>query len=299
MEELSAMIFDIKHFAVHDGDGIRTTVYFKGCPLRCKWCHNPEGIEKETILQFSAERCSGCAACSTVCPQDVHVFKDSIHTVQRKNCIMCGQCSDVCPTNALALCGKHMKISEVLQAVLEDVPFYAKTGGVTLSGGECLCQSDFCSMLLCELHTRGINTAVDTSGFVPREAFVKVLPYTDLFLYDIKHFDPDLHRKYTGVDNQLILENLCWLSERNKRIEIRIPLIPGVNDDDETIQSTGTLLSTLRGIDKVRILPYNYLAGSKYTLIGKENTMPECQQLTEERLRKVKSILSSFDLIVV
>ena len=299
MKELTAEIFDVKRFAIHDGDGIRTTVFFKGCPLHCVWCHNPEGIAPYPELQFAPERCAGCGECVRVCPNGVHALENKMHTLRRTACSACGRCAEACLTNALTLCGRRMTLEQVLQTVLADMPFYGETGGVTLSGGECLCQPEFCAALLRALHARSVNTAVDTSGCVPRSAIEQVLDAADIFLYDIKHIDPEQHRRYTGVDNALILDNLRFLNEKGKRIEIRIPLIPGVNDDVQTISQIGALLARMQMVEKVRVLPYNNLAGSKYTLLGRQNTMPACQPPAEVSLREIRALLASYSLRVI
>lgn len=299
MAEKTAVIFDIKRFAIHDGDGIRTTVLFKGCPLHCAWCHNPEGIDPRPVIQFAQDRCVRCGECAGICPNGAHEFENGLHLFRRERCIACGRCAQACLTNALTLCGRSMTLTQVLEAVLEDASFYAETGGVTLSGGECLCQPEFCAALLHALRERGIHTAVDTSGCVPPDAIRRVWDDTDIFLYDIKHIDSAQHRRYTGVGNEQILENLRLLNAHGNRVEIRIPLIPGVNDDDETIQRIGALLSELPVVEKVRVLAYNNLAGSKYALIGRENTMPECQPPSPEKLREVRRKLASFSLTVL
>lgn len=299
MKKATAEIFDIKRFAIHDGDGIRTTVFFKGCPLHCAWCHNPEGIAPYPELQFAPERCARCGECARVCPNGAHTLENGAHALRRTVCTACGRCAEVCLTNALTLCGRRMTLEQVLQTVLEDAPFYGETGGVTLSGGECLGQPEFCAALLHALHARGVNTAVDTSGCVPRSAIEQVLDAADIFLYDIKHIDPEQHRRYTGMDNALILNNLRFLNEKGKRIEIRIPLIPGVNDDERTITQIGALLARMPMVEKVRVLPYNNLASSKYTLLGMENTMPACQPPAEAELSRIRTLLASFSLQVI
>ena len=206
---MTARIFEIKCFAVHDGDGIRTTVFFKGCPLRCVWCHNPEGLTAAPQIAHYAHKCIGCGACK----------KD-------------GFMPEGCLGDATVLYGKEVTVDELLPILLEDKAFYDNSGGgVTLSGGECLVQADFCAALLRRLKAEGIHTAVDTCGFVSREALDKVLPYADVFLYDIKAFDEDVHIRCTGVSNQVVLENLEYLNALGKRIEIRIPYVPNYNDD--------------------------------------------------------------------
>ena len=184
---MKAKIFEIKRFAVHDGDGIRTTVFFKGCPLKCLWCHNPEGISGETELAYYAHKCIGCAECVMACPNGAHTIEGGAHQFHREKCVACGKCEEVCLGNALTLYGKGYTVCDLLAILLKDKDFYdASGGGVTLSGGECLLHADFCAELLKELKESGVHTAVDTCGRISKAALDKVLPYTDVFLYDVK-----------------------------------------------------------------------------------------------------------------
>lgn len=295
---LTARIFDIKKFAVHDGPGIRSTVFFKGCPLSCKWCHNPEGISFLPEVQYMEQKCVGCGACAEICPDGAHSVLNGVHRFDRSECTVCGACEKVCPSQALVLCGKNMTVEEVLNKVLADRIFYEQSGGgVTLSGGECLCQAAFCEALLKSLKAEGIHCAVDTCGLVDRDALNRVAPFTDLFLYDIKHMDEEGHRYCTGQSNRLILENLTYLDSLGKQIEIRIPLIPGMND--MAVEDMGAFLSTLKHIGRVKVLPYNDLAGSKYEVLGKENTMPKVAPPEEDNVEAVMERLRSYGLTVV
>ncbi len=287
MSKEKARIFEIKRFAVHDGDGIRTTVFFKGCPLRCVWCHNPEGISGKAELGFFSHKCILCGECSAVCPSGVHKFEGGRHTLDREKCISCGKCVEACPSGAITLYGRDMTVDELLPILLEDVDFYkASKGGVTLSGGECLLWADFCAELLRELHEKGIYTAVDTCGDVPREAFDKVLPYTDIFLYDIKAFDSRLHEMATGRPNERIIENLRYLDSLGASCEIRIPFVPEFNGAE--LKKISEFLSTLKNIVRVRVLPYHNYAGSKYLALGSRNTMPG-KMPTEEEILEAES----------
>ena len=269
----TANIFEIKPFAVHDGPGIRTTVFFKGCPLRCVWCHNPEGLFKAPQLAAYAHKCISCGSCAAACPQGAHQLREGSHVFLRENCISCGTCVGVCPQNALTLYGKEVTLEWLLPQLLADKEFYdASGGGVTLSGGECLLQPDFCAALLRELKANGIHTAVDTCGAVPREAFDMVLPYTDLFLYDVKAVDSSLHRRLTGRDNEQILKNLLALDRVGAEIELRVPVIPGCNDSEP--DAIRAFAKTLRHPHKLTLLPYHNLAGSKYAALGLKNILP-------------------------
>ena len=277
---MQGKIFEIKRFAVHDGDGIRTTVFLKGCPLKCVWCHNPEGIGFEKQLSYYEHKCVGCGACAEVCPEGVHTFENGIHKVDREKCKACGRCEAVCLSQALKLYGEEISVDELLPLLLEDREFYENSnGGVTLSGGECLMQADFCAELLKRLKENGIHTAVDTCGFVPKEAIDKVMPYTDIFLYDLKAFDEEVHKKCTGQSNRIILENLRYIDQCGKAIEVRIPYVPDYNSDQ--MEKLAELMSGLKNLTKVRVLPYHNYAGSKYEALGMENCLPK--DLPEQR----------------
>ncbi len=267
------VITDIKRFAVHDGPGIRTTVFFKGCPLKCLWCHNPEGIAPQPQLAYYEHKCVECGACATVCQQKAHTFESNRHVFDRSLCVSCGKCTELCPKGALKLYGKEYTADELAPLLTEDKDFYDNSnGGVTLSGGECLLYADYCTELLEKLKQEHIHTAVDTCGDVPREAFEKVMPYTDMFLYDIKAVDEQTHRRCTGHSNRRILDNLRFLSEQNQKIEIRFPLVPGYNDREA--DAIARFLSLLPTRPSVRVLAYHDLAGSKYTALGLDNTLP-------------------------
>lgn len=295
---MKGTIFEIKRFAVHDGDGIRTTVFMKGCPLRCIWCHNPEGLRNQKELSFIAHKCVGCGACAAVCPQGAHVLgAEGTHSFDRAKCISCGLCEKACPTQALKLYGFEMSVEELLPLLLEDIDFYENSGGgVTLSGGECLMQADFCAALLKRLKENHVHTAVDTCGFVPRESIDKVMPYTDVFLYDLKAVDEMVHTACTRQSNRLILDNLSYIDQCGKQVEIRIPYVPQYNADQLPLMAD--LLASLKNLVKVRVLPYHNYAGSKYESLGMENRLPpqvpenaEIQQAVELlRARNIKVV---------
>ncbi len=271
--EQAATIFAIKHFAIHDGDGIRTTVFFKGCPLRCAWCHNPEGLAATPQLAYYAHKCLSCGECVAACKSGAHRIEEGLHHYEKEACTACGACEEACLGNALAFFGRRMTVADLLPTLLEDIDFYRTSGGgVTLSGGECLCQADFCAALLQELKKAGIHTAVDTCGFVPRTALDKVMPYTDIFLYDLKAVDEEVHLACTGQSNKQILENLAYLDACERPIEIRIPYVPGYNDGE--IEKMAKLLSTMKQVRRVRVLPYHNYAGSKYAALGLAHTLP-------------------------
>lgn len=283
---MKARIFDIKRFAVHDGAGIRTTVFFKGCPLKCIWCHNPEGISGKAQLAYFTNKCMSCGECVRACGTGAHFIENGIHNFDRSKCIACGKCEEVCLGDALKFYGKEMTVDELLPIVLEDREFYGNDGGVTLSGGECLTQADFCLEFLRELKKEGINTAVDTCGFVLRKAFEKVIPYTDIFLYDLKAYDEDVHAKCTGRSNKRVLENLKYIDSCGGKTEIRIPYIPGYNSDQ--MEKLADFIGTLKNVTAVSVLPYHNYAGSKYESLGMENTLP-CILPSDEEMQVANS----------
>ncbi len=269
---MEGFIFDIKKFAIHDGDGIRTTVFLKGCPLRCVWCHNPEGLTNKPSIAFYAHKCVNCGACAQVCA--CHSFEHGVHKFDPTACIACGKCVDICPAQALMLYGRKITVDELIPQLLEDKPFYDNSnGGITLSGGECLVQPEFCAEVLKRCKEHGIHTAVDTSGCIPWKNIEPVLEHTDIFLYDVKAIDEDVHIKCTGLSNKIILENLLKLDAAGKKIEIRIPYVPNFNDNQ--IKKIAAFVSELKNLTKVRVLPYHDLARSKYDSLSMVDTMPE------------------------
>ena len=288
---MKGKIFEIKRFAVHDGDGIRTTVFLKGCPLKCIWCHNPEGIDYKPQLAYYQNKCIGCGECISVCNFDAHKIANNNHVFERDKCKGCGSCADSCLGNALMFYGKDISVEELLSILLEDKEFFDNSdGGITLSGGECLMQADFCMELLKELKARNIHTAVDTCGFVPKSTLDKVMPYVDIFLYDMKAYDEDVHIKCTGQSNKIILANLKYIDECNKKSEVRIPYVPEYNSDQ--IQKIADYLKEIKNLTKVRVLPYHNYAASKYCSLDMVNNLPSVLP-TDEEIKQAESILSS------
>ena len=292
---MTGRIVDIKRFAVHDGPGIRTTVFLKGCSLACLWCHNPESISGRPELAYYEQKCIHCGSCVAACPVGAHSMENGRHVFDRSKCIGSGDCAQVCLGNALVFYGKEMTAAEVMAVILEDVSFYEHSGGgLTLSGGEPLLQHLFCREVLQLAKKQPLHTAIDTCGAVPWKNFESVIDLTDLFLFDVKHMNSEDHRRVTGSGNELILENLTRLSETGKAIEIRIPLVPGINDDDANIARTGQFLSRLKNITKVRVLPYHSFARSKYAALGKKDTMPDVASPSDEKLDQIVDQLTAY-----
>ena len=295
---MTANIVDIKKFAIHDGDGIRTTLFLKGCPLKCVWCHNPESISFAPQLSYIEKKCIGCGECVSVCDVGAHTIDEKGHKLDRKKCVACGKCEEACLGEALKLYGKKMSVDELVPILLEDKSFYESSGGgITLSGGECLMQPEFCAEILKKIKENGVSTAVDTCGFVSKKALDAVMPYTDVFLYDIKAVDEDVHEKCTGRKNGIILENLRYLDECGAKIEVRYPYVPGMNDDQ--CEKIADLLCTLKNLTKMRVLPYHSFAGSKYDAVDMENTMPKSEMPTAEKMKEINEYFISRGICVV
>lgn len=273
------MIFAIKRFETHDGDGIRTTVFFKGCPLRCVWCHNPESFKSGKEISYNGELCRSCGGCADIC--DANIFKNGKHVFLRENCDFCGECLSVCPARVLEIYGDTRTPSEIADEVLLDEMFFKGSGGgVTFSGGEPLLQAEYCRELAEILKQRDINIAIDTCGYVTREAIDKVLPYIDTFLYDVKAIDPEVHKRCTGKTNDLILENLKYIDECGKSIEIRIPYVTVYNDGE--IEKIADFLSGLKNVKGIRLLPYHKYAEAKYASLRIDDLSPPDLPTKEE-----------------
>jgi glycyl-radical enzyme activating protein family len=294
---MKGKIFNIQRFSIHDGPGARTIIFFKGCNLRCKWCHNPESISLLNQIEYYAEKCIECGACVKVCPMDAHYFDENIkHQLDMSKCDGCLLCTETCYSNALVAVGQDVDAEYLFNSILTDKLYFKNSsGGVTFSGGECMLQINFLAEVLSKCNDRGIHTAVDTAGNVPWSYFDKILSTTDLFLYDVKTADPIRHKEMTGVDNHLILENLKKLSDTGKEIFIRIPFIVGCNDDQ--IEAIGDILKPLH-IKKVEVIPYHKLGISKYEALSIKNELVNIEAPSDESLEKAIAILKAKGLNV-
>lgn len=263
-------VFDIQRFCLHDGPGIRTTVFLKGCPLDCLWCHNPESKSREPQLSFDSKACIGCGDCIKACK--LGAITD-VGVIERGKCTLCGDCVSAC-TGALTVIGEAADANKIMDTVLSDRAFYESSGGgMTISGGEPLYSGELALQLLKMAKEQGIHTCLETSGFSPTELILKIAPYVDLFLYDIKETNSSLHKEFIGVDNSLILENLRSIDSVGAKIVLRCPIIPGYNDREEHFSAVAKLAESYEGVLGIEVLPYHSLGRAKAGLIGKEYSL--------------------------
>ncbi|VGO19594.1 glycyl-radical enzyme activating protein [Pontiella sulfatireligans] len=288
-------VLDIQRFSLHDGPGIRTTVFLKGCPLRCLWCHNPESMDFRPEIGWHTERCTGCGACIEACPEGCHQLskEGQLHRFDRAACTRCERCVEACAFDALRLIGKRMNVDDVMAEVLKDLAYYTRSGGgLTLSGGEPLAQPEFAEALLSAARFEGIHTAVETAGQVSFQTLENIVELTDLFLFDLKETDPVRHETYTGVDGQLIRENLQRLDALGGAdIILRCPIIPTLNDRPDHFAQISELANSLQHIRKVDLMPYHPFAAHKHQEIGKPNPLRGIDAPTETQKEQWKHAL--------
>jgi len=276
---VTGRVLEIQRMSTEDGPGIRTTVFLKGCPLSCSWCHNPESISPVPQIHWLGAGCLGCGLCAEVCPVSALTLTDKGVTINREICTGCGLCADTCPSASIELLGRKWSIEDIVNELVKDRAYFENSGGgVTLSGGECTMQRNFTASVLKELRSRGISTAVDTCGLFPEQVFDEIFPYTDILLYDLKAADPDLHKKFTGVSNELIIENLhktaAYVKEHlyPERIWVRTPVIPGATARIDNIKAIGKIISRLPSgsVERWELCAFNNLCADKYKRLGME-----------------------------
>lgn len=300
----TGVVFNIQRFSIHDGPGIRTTVFLKGCPLKCWWCHNPESRDPKPVISLLAERCIGCEACLESCPHGVAepLDRNPNGRTDVGDCTLCGTCTQTCPSGARTMVGQTYSVYDLMTELDKDRVFYDESGGgVTFSGGEPLApkrNADFLVSCLEACRDKGYHLTVDTSGFAPRDTILSVALLTDLFLFDLKHMDDERHREYVGVSNGPILENLEALNKLGSNVWIRVPLIPGVNDDQKNLDATAAFVASLDNPYPVHLLPYHKVGGDKYRRLGTDYPMQELEPPTKGETRDAAERFLSFGLKV-
>lgn len=287
---MESLVFNIQKYSIHDGDGIRTTVFFKGCPMTCKWCHNPESQSYRPSILQNTEKCTSCQKCTTLCPEGAISYESGKIKTEEDKCTLCEKCVDACINNAREIVGKQYTLDEIMKEIGKDKLFYEQSGGgVTLSGGEIMTQDmDYIINILKKCHRLGYRVNIDTCGHAKFENFEKILPYVDTFLYDIKHMDNDIHKELTGVDNEFVLGNLKKLSENGAKINIRMPLVEGINSSDEHIDKVIDFLKDLK-ILKVNLLPYHNTGKSKYERLDMVYEGDDYSAPSSERMEAIKA----------
>lgn len=297
---MNGTIFDIKRFAIHDGPGIRTTVFLKGCLLRCLWCHNPESQKIEHEILFIPDKCIGCGWCFKNCPKHAHKMEDGKHVLHREECIRCGVCAEKCYAGAIEVIGREATVGQVIEEVLMDKPFYDNSGGgMTVSGGEPMFQPEFTAALLSEAKKHGLHTCLDTCGFAAWKYYAAVMDNVDLFLFDLKETDPEKHQETTGVLLEPILETLKRLDDAGKQIYLRCPLIPGFNDRDEHIKKIAEIAISLKNLLEIDLISYHPLGQAKLEHIGMKDKLGISKFANREQTEKFYAKLEKLTNIQV
>lgn len=293
-----SLIFDIKRYAINDGPGIRIVIFFKGCNLHCAWCHNPESISAKPEKMYAPSKCIQCGSCVEACPENAITLTSEGIFTDSELCRLCGRCTDVCPTKAIEMSGRVMSVSEIINIIEKERPFFDQSGGgVTFSGGEPLIHTKLLVELLDECICRGIHTAIDTAGNVSLETLLKVAERANLFLYDLKTMDTNIHKHWIGSGNEKIIHNLQALAETGAHIIIRIPLISGINDDDVNIEKTAVFVASLAGEKKeVHLLPYHAIAQNKYVKLGKSEQFEKLKEPDKDSLIKAIQKFADFGI---
>jgi len=295
-KSISGNIFDIQRWSLHDGNGIRTTIFLKGCPLRCWWCHNPESWNENPILAFSNEKCTKCAKCIAICPEEANIIIDNNIKLRRSQCKACGKCVEVCPANAREIIGQEMSVNDIIKIIKRDMVFYRESGGgVTFSGGEPTYQHQYLRELVKSCISLGVDTAIETCGYFEWDLLKDIFEMMDFVFVDIKHMDSKTHKKLTGVDNKVILENIINISKLNKKPVIRIPLIKGVNDDLGNIYETLDFISSEIITSGVEILPYHNYGVPKYKALGMSNYY-ELKKPHKEKIEEIENIINEYGI---
>lgn len=293
------VVFDIQRFSVHDGPGIRTTVFLKGCPLKCLWCHNPESQSIQPVLSFERELCIMCGECVKECSRNAQAIVDGARIIRRELCSGCGRCVEACNTNALILKGQTMTVEEVFREVIRDELLYRKSkGGITISGGEPLMQPAFTYNILRRGKEHNLHTTIETCGHAPWASLKKILKVTDLVIYDLKHMDSIQHKKFVGVDNVLILKNLKKIIEKEKEVHVRVPLIPGLNDSEDNLLKIAEFFNHLR-LTSVEFIPYHEFASTKYELLGMDYSLKALTAYTSEELEQKRKKMAKLGIKIV
>ena len=294
---IKRLVLGIFRMTIHNGPGLRTLVLFKGCPLHCVWCSTPESQKAEQEIAVYPDKCNHCNRCIDVCPLKAIKYSDDIICIDRNICDICGNCAEVCYPEAIKLLGQPMTAEALVEEIKKDMAFFQHShGGVTLSGGEPLLNYEFNKELLMVLKDANINIGIDTCGHVPFRIIEPLLPYIDFFLWDIKHMNPDKHKKFTGVSNELILENARLISARNIPLYIRIPLIPGYNDSEENIRATCEFARSLTSLVEVGIIPVHHIGKARYDSLNRPYPIEDVHFIPDDTLQNLKSLVESYGL---